>query len=197
MAVLPRRFRIVLFCIVTPWQIGIILTSNYAFLNYLVLVLGVLLLDDRTLAFLLPRQLRSPSLPPRQRRPEALAVGRRPQHLSRRAFAAVRLPSRALCLTWVFYAMTAQLIWMLVPDVPLPSSPVSALEPFRIAERYGLFAVMTRGRYEIEFQGSNDDGKTWTPYPFRYKPQDPRQAAAHLRALSAAFRLEPLVRLAR
>jgi hypothetical protein len=29
---------------------------------------------------------------------------------------------------------------------------------------------MTRGRYEIEFQGSND-GTHWTPYPFRYKPQ--------------------------
>ena len=29
---------------------------------------------------------------------------------------------------------------------------------------------MTRGRYEIEFQGSND-GQHWTTYPFRYKPQ--------------------------
>jgi hypothetical protein len=34
---------------------------------------------------------------------------------------------------------------------------------------------MTRGRYEIEFQGSND-GQTWTAYPFRYKPQDPSKA---------------------
>jgi hypothetical protein len=34
---------------------------------------------------------------------------------------------------------------------------------------------MTRGRYEIEFQGS-DDGNNWTPYPFRYKPQDVAQA---------------------
>jgi hypothetical protein len=30
---------------------------------------------------------------------------------------------------------------------------------------------MTRGRYEIEFQGS-DDGQNWIAYPFRYKPQD-------------------------
>ena len=44
------------------------------------------------------------------------------------------------------------------------------LEPLRIANQYGLFAVMTRGRYEIEFQASND-GENWTPYPFRYKPQ--------------------------
>jgi hypothetical protein len=44
------------------------------------------------------------------------------------------------------------------------------LEPFRIANQYGLFAVMTRGRYEIEFQGSND-GQNWVAYFFRYKPQ--------------------------
>ena len=31
------------FFIVTPWQIGVILTANYTFLNYLVLVLGFLL----------------------------------------------------------------------------------------------------------------------------------------------------------
>ena len=35
-------------------------------------------------------------------------------------------------------------------------APVALLEPLRIANQYGLFAVMTRGRYEIEFQGSND-----------------------------------------
>jgi lipase maturation factor 1 len=52
----------------------------------------------------------------------------------------------------------------------LPTGPIRALEPFRIANQYGLFAVMTRGRYEIEFQGSND-GQTWIAYPFRYKPQ--------------------------
>ena len=42
---------------------------------------------------------------------------------------------------------------------------------------------MTRARYEIEFQGSQD-GKTWTPYPFRYKPQD-LHAPPHLCALPA------------
>jgi hypothetical protein len=52
----------------------------------------------------------------------------------------------------------------------LPTSPIALLDPFRIANQYGLFAVMTRGRYEIEFQGSND-GTNWTAYPFRYKPQ--------------------------
>ena len=43
------RSGIACFCIVTPLQVGIILTANYAFLNYLVLCLGVLLLDDAIL----------------------------------------------------------------------------------------------------------------------------------------------------
>ena len=34
---------------------------------------------------------------------------------------------------------------------------------------------MTRGRYEIEFQGSAD-GQNWVTYPFRFKPQDPSKA---------------------
>ena len=55
---LPRRSRIVLFFVITPWQIGIILTSNYAFLNYIVLILGFLLLDDKFLARFLPQKLR-------------------------------------------------------------------------------------------------------------------------------------------
>jgi hypothetical protein len=74
-------------------------------------------------------------------------------------------------LTWIFYVTTAELVWMFA-KLPLPASLVGALEPFRIANRYGLFAMMTRGRYEIEFQGSAD-GQTWVAYPFRYKPQEP------------------------
>ena len=34
---------------------------------------------------------------------------------------------------------------------------------------------MTHERYEIEFQGSTD-GQNWTPYLFRYKPQDLHKA---------------------
>src|SRR5947207_11599103 len=55
MMLLPRRFRIFCFFIVTIWQLGIILSANYTFLNYLVLVLGILLLDDRFLRPYLPR----------------------------------------------------------------------------------------------------------------------------------------------
>ena len=53
---LPRRIRIACFFVVTVWQIGIILSANYTFLNYLVLVLGFLLLDDNFLLRFLPRR---------------------------------------------------------------------------------------------------------------------------------------------
>jgi lipase maturation factor 1 len=78
-------------------------------------------------------------------------------------------------LTWIFYDTTAEMILMPFRNAPLPASPITLLEPFRIANQYGLFAVMTNGRYEIEFQGSND-GQNWTPYPFRYKPQELNEA---------------------
>jgi hypothetical protein len=54
----------------------------------------------------------------------------------------------------------------------VPSFPLAvALGPTRIVNTFGLFAVMTRARYEIEFQGTRD-GATWVAYPFKYKPQD-------------------------
>lgn len=181
MALLPRPFRIALFWMTVPLQIGIIITSNYAFLNYLVLALGILLLDDRYLARFLPRRLRSQQTTVADSPPTGNVSPSNPSApdnawaLARKAISPVGLAVSIFFLTWVFYAIAAQGAWMLLPGLPLPESPVASLEPFRIANRYGLFAVMTRGRYEIEFQGSND-GQTWTPYPFRYKPQDPRQA---------------------
>src|SRR5205823_2224920 len=81
----------------------------------------------------------------------------------------------AFFLGWIFYVTTAMLFLMIFPGAPVPLAPITTLEPFRFANRYGLFAVMTPARYEIEFQGSLD-GKTWTPYPFRYKPQDLAEA---------------------
>ena len=165
---LPRRFRIALFFIITPWQIGIILSSNYAFLNYLVLILGFLLLDDQFLARFLPQRL------------WALARVNLPAGASPAAFAEIpawhrslRMLVQGFFLTWIFYVTAALLVFMASPIRFLPIFPVRALEPFRIANRYGLFAVMTRERYEIEFQGSRD-GQTWTAYPFRNKPQDLR-----------------------
>jgi hypothetical protein len=179
MLFLPRRFRILCFCIVTPFEISIILTANYTFLNYLVLLLGILLLDDRLIECVLPGQIRelflgkSAVVEAEVNAPAAASADWRV--VWRKRLAPLRMAIAGACLGLVFYVATAQLIWMFVPGAPLPESPVRALEPLRIANRYGLFAMMTHARYEIEFQGSRD-GKTWAAYPFRYKPQDTDKA---------------------
>ena len=178
MMFLPRRWRIACFFIVTAWQIPVILTANYTFLNYLVLLLGVLLLDDRFFARVVPGRFRqelaisgvAASLGPIPPQNGVVSPAARARVTS--PLAALRLALTSVMLTWIFYVTTVQMVWILVPHMPLPRSPVAALEPFRIANRYGLFAVMTRGRYEIEFQGSND-GEHWSTYPFLYKPQNP------------------------
>ncbi len=162
----PRRVRIICFCIVTPWQAGVILTANYTFLNYLVLSLGFLLLDDKLLNRFVPARFQLP-LP---LQPAVEDEAPMPPSGIILQLRGIRLAIAAVLLTWIGYATTAELVGMVLRPSPLPDAPVELLEPFRIANQYGLFAVMTRGRYEIEFQGSNDN-QNWTPYPFRYKPQ--------------------------
>ncbi len=174
MMFLPRRWKIICFWIVTPFQAGIILTANYTFLNYLVLCLGFLLLDDRFLVRFGPAKWRPTvsSVPEAATEVETAAVTEAPLH-RRSEFVYRLLMGWALAL--VFYVTIAGLLSTLRFGNILPDEPMRLLEPFRIANRYGLFAVMTHERYEIEFQGSND-GQSWTAYPFRYKPQDPMKA---------------------
>jgi len=213
MVLLPRVFRIVCFFFVTFLQIAMILTANYAFLNYLVLGLGMFLLDDAFLIEMVPRRWREPvrerlQVGPSQkswrgdwlalRRPaiqtpeapeplsllnpsapgseatasvmEATVTETEPQPPWRRALSTAALWVKAFFLAWVLYATLFLLVQQISPGFPLFSKPVTALEPFRVANSYGLFGRMTWARYEIEFQGSND-GLTWTAYPFRNKPQ--------------------------
>jgi hypothetical protein len=151
----PRRLKLVVIACLTGFQIGIIATANYAFLNYLVLSLGVLFVDDAAWTRLTKRRARTLAAPdptPRARRRVIDRVS-------------------AVAFVWTVYASVLAFV-----PLPLPGPMVvvaRVLEPFRIANAYGLFAVMTTERDEIEFQGQRPDS-TWVAYPFRYKPQDPR-----------------------
>jgi hypothetical protein len=151
---LSLRFRRWAFALLTPFQIAIILTANYAFLNYLVLSLGVLLLDDGALQKV-SSVFRLPSSAPAQR---SVSI------------------AQAVLLSWFFLA-TVPLLHVLPPSaLPAPLLwPARSLAPFRVANSYGLFAVMTEDRYELELQGSRD-GERWTPYSFRFKPQEVHEA---------------------
>ena len=173
---LPRRFRIACFAIVTALQIGIIATANYAFLNYLVLVLGVLLLDD-----------------------EVLAAGRISDRRGARANAIGHVGARrrwmeAVVLGWVFYATLAVFL------TPQSSSPL--LAPGAVARavphRESLRPVCHDDRRPVRDRVSGQRG--WREDVDRLSV--PVQASGcdgtprHLRAVSAALRVEPVVRVA-
>ena len=203
---LPRRFRIACFFIVTALQIGIILTANYAFLNYLVLSLGFLLLDDRFSVKFLPARWAGAVRKNLQKSPEPLKKETlveldlhsltpaglpteqipTPQNAEKPPVPSVAFQFRefvsgaglwlsSFFLAWLLYANVFLIVTHIYRDAPLTAEPVAVLEPFRIADSYGLFGRMTWKRYEIEFQGS-DDGTNWIAYPFRNKPQDPAEA---------------------
>jgi hypothetical protein len=228
----PRRVRLICFCIVTPWEIGVILTANYTFLNYLVLVLGFLLLDDSYLIRLVPARFRPPvpkpiassdqptepslsilstgdaGITPNMGAPDPSHLrtrestpsnptptseilppeGRTIPHNPFRSFAtqagAMRLAVATVFLTLVAYNTTIELIgipWRSMP--PILTIPASLLSPFRIANQYGLFGLQRRrhmDRLSLPQQAAG-----------------PQRSPAHLRPLSAALRLEPLVCLAR
>jgi len=146
-----RRVRLVTFAILTLLQIGIIATANYCFLNHLVLATGFFLVDDDVLPWRLPEAVRD--VPSK-----------------------LRLRASIVWTTWLFYASIAVFAFAGAPEpISFLRFPADVLAPFRLANRYGLFARMTNVRYEIEFEGSTD-GVTYVTYPFKYKPQALDQA---------------------
>jgi hypothetical protein len=63
-------------------------------------------------------------------------------------------------------------------SMPRPLLRLTQLaSPMRSVNSYGLFAVMTTTRPEIVVEGS-DDGSTWLPYEFKWKPGDLKRRPA-------------------
>jgi predicted DCC family thiol-disulfide oxidoreductase YuxK len=141
-------------------QILIALTGNYAFFNLLTIALCLLLFDDAFWKRLLPRVLSE----------HVGVAGRAPRRFS------VRRWITAPVAVVVLLAGLCQVAGLFRRDLPGPASELlSGLEPARIVNGYGLFAVMTTTRPEIVIEGSND-GSTWLAYEFKFKPGDLRRA---------------------
>jgi lipase maturation factor 1 len=143
----PRRVRLASAALLVSLQLLIASTGNYGFFNLLTLVLCGCLLDDRDFArWLTPRP----------------------------ATARWVIPRRIAAGILAFASVTAGLERVTPPRLfPSPlRAMLSALAPFRSTNSYGLFAVMTTERPEIELEGSSD-GREWRPYVFRWKADDP------------------------
>ncbi len=149
----PRRLRHGATVLLIALQIAIAILGNYCFFNLLTIVLCLVLFDDTLWAT--------------RRKREIAGSGMRWP---------VAVPAVALIMTlplnlWLIYSAFERR-----PAWPTPMMALySWLEPFRIANGYGLFRVMTKERPEIVFEGTSD-GVTWRPYEFRWKPGDLNRA---------------------
>ncbi|HEY6291765.1 MAG TPA: lipase maturation factor family protein [Terriglobia bacterium] len=152
----PRRLRRAGAFLIIGFQLLIAFTGNYAFFNLLTIVLCLLLLDDALWGRWLPKQL-----------VERIS----PERPAGRLAPVARRVRTALAVMILLISGTEMLTdFGLGGDVPgFVHEFVEWQAPFDFANSYGLFAVMTTRRLEIVVEGSND-GLTWRPYEFKYKP---------------------------
>jgi hypothetical protein len=154
----PRRVQATAAGITVVFQCLIFLTGNYTFFNVLTMALALWLLDDDVVGTRLPQRFAGrvgrilPGPPADWRRWPVLAA------------------------VWMIVLVNVATFWQARGgDLPASIAIVEAgLEPLRLSSGYGLFAVMTTTRPEIDIEGS-DDGVTWTPYVFYQKPGDERR----------------------
>lgn len=156
---IPGKFRsLVALCFVIL-QLFIILTGNYGFFNFLVIILCLFLFNDHDVTpFLSKNMVKHIYL--RSRLPGLKA------HISAVVFTAVVL---MVCGADVWQASTRKQV---MQPLAMLQQTVKHLS---IINNYGPFAVMTTIRREIIIEGSND-GNIWFPYHFKYKPGNVEKA---------------------
>src|SRR5579862_409430 len=151
----PRRLRFIAAFGILALECGIALTGNYNWFNFQTMLLCLPLFDDQALSRVLPQRL----------------IRLLPVRRCRFPSAFVRWPVVLVAALLVFLGFVEM-------DQRFGGTPPGwalavdrAIEPFRLVNAYGLFAVMTTSRREIVIEGS-EDGTTWREYEFRYKPGD-------------------------
>jgi len=157
----PRRLRFVAAGGTVLLQLLIGLTGNYNFFNLLTIVLCIPLLDDFALEKFVPRRAGRflPSLHPQ---PPPLP------------YPWWRFWLTGLFAAFVVLITTVEMLFNCRVNFPWPRPVMDltmAVSPLRSLNSYGLFRVMTRPRYEIIVEGS-EDGVKWKPYEFKWKPGD-------------------------
>ena len=172
----PRRVRLTAAGLLIFLQIAIVVTGNYCFFNLLTIVLCLLLIDDASVAAVVGRGSQAPAVVASLCDARTFRAAKR---LLIANFAAIIVLVITMPLNgWHIYSA-------LQPQANL-KQPIrflyEQLQPFYIANGYGLFRVMTKERPEIQVEGSAD-GIDWVAYEFKWKPGDvnraPRWCAPH------------------
>lgn len=136
--------------ITIAFQLSIIVSGNLSWLNWLTLILAFSTLDTKFLSSL------SPWVP--------------------------RLHSASPVSHWINYALLAVVVLMSVPVVAnmLSARQImnTSFNSLHLVGTYGAFGSITRTRYEVVVQGTNDavitSGTRWLEYEFKAKPGDPK-----------------------
>ncbi|HTJ65049.1 MAG TPA: lipase maturation factor family protein [Alphaproteobacteria bacterium] len=152
---LPRRLRFLAAFGFLLLEGLIALTGNYNWFNFQTMLLCLTLFDDAAL-----RSVLSASL-----------VRWLPIPAARPPYRAVSAGFATLAVVIVFCSLVEMAEQYGAEPPAFAQAIDGAITPFRIVNRYGLFAVMTTERNEIVIEGS-DDAVTWREYAFRDKPGD-------------------------
>jgi hypothetical protein len=145
------------------FQGGIMASGNLSWLNFLTIILAIPLLDGQWLAAIVP--VRVPALV-------------EPGKVHQGAVIAVALLVAYLSISPVRNMLSAR------------QAMNASYNPFHLVGTYGAFGSVTRTRYEVIIEGTNDDpnlaSAKWLAYEFKGKPGDPARmppqiAPYHLR----------------
>ncbi len=144
------------------FQVVLIVSGNLSWLNWLTVVLCIPLISDRWLAWL-------PIQPPA----DLSAV-----------------PAYHVTMYVVAVAVALLSVGSVVNMLSSQQMMNASFDPLRLVNTYGAFGSITRERYEIVLEGTDDEtltaGTTWRSYEFKGKPGDPARrppqvAPYHLR----------------
>jgi hypothetical protein len=158
----PQPLASIAALVTVVFQLALIVSGNLSWLNWLTLVLCIPLIDDRWWSWL---PVHAPAIVP--------------------AHPAYRVTVDLLA---VFVALLSirPALNLLSPTQLMNSS----FEPLHLVNTYGAFGSITRTRYEIVLEGTDDatpgSGTVWRAYGFKGKPGDPMRrppqvAPYHLR----------------
>jgi hypothetical protein len=159
----PQPFAAAASAFIILHQLLLIVSGNYSWLNWLTVVLGVAGLSDGAIRAVVP--LATPSLAPRSAAHDA-----------------------------VLYAFAAAVVLLSIrPALNLFSRHQlmnHSYNPLHLINAYGAFGSVTRDRYEVVLEGTDEENPTaatrWREYEFKAKPgpvtrRPPQVAPYHLR----------------
>lgn len=165
-----RRGRWWAFLAWVAFQAGIELTTSFGWLNAASMALGLLLLDDQMLATAAGK-FRLKKL--------AAWLGAPRVALEPRVIGPLKLYGLR-ALLGIYFCLTVYFTGILFAGRGRTQAPKFWTDPlsylfrdFKSANAYAPYGKFPDSKLEIEFQGSNDGGRTWRAYGFKFKPQQP------------------------